>query len=61
MVTGAEEVGLVAVLEVVLDVPHLVVHSDEVLLVYPASKHTLSFVLNTTFTFKFVFKNQFCY
>ena len=47
MVTGAEEVGLVAVLEEVLDVPHLVVHSDEILLVHPASKHGLSFVLKS--------------
>ena len=41
IVTGAEEVGLAAVLEEVLDVPHLVVHCDEVLLVHPASKHFL--------------------
>ena len=36
MVTSSVEVGLVAVLQVVLDVAHLVVHSDEVLLVHPA-------------------------
>ena len=42
-VTGAEEVGLVAVLEEVLDVPHLVVHRDEVLLVHPEPKHHLAF------------------
>ena len=46
IVTGAEEVGLAAVLEEVLDVPHLVVHCDEVLLVHPASKHGLCFLLN---------------
>ena len=36
IVTSSVEVGLVAVLEEVLDVTHLVVHSDEVLLVHPA-------------------------
>ena len=36
LVTSAVEVGLAAVLKVVLDVSHLVVHSDEVLLVHPA-------------------------
>ena len=35
IVTSAVEVGLVCILEVVLDVTHLVVHSDEVLLVDP--------------------------
>ena len=35
---------------------HLVVHSDEVLLVHPASKHGLCFV---TFTFKLVFNFSF--
>ena len=35
IVTSSVEVGLVAVLEVVLDVTHLVVHCDEVLLVHP--------------------------
>ena len=44
IVTVAEEEGLFAVLEVVLDVPHLVVHRDEVLLVHPASLFTFSFL-----------------
>ena len=35
IVTSAVEVGLVCILEVVLDVAHLVVHCDEVLLVHP--------------------------
>ena len=56
IVTSSVEVGLVAVLEVVLDVTHLVVHCDEVLLVHPVdvSFHpsgNLCFVLQITFTF----------
>ena len=35
IVTSAVEVGLVCILQVVLDVAHLVVHCDEVLLVHP--------------------------
>ena len=35
IVTSAVEVGLVCILEVVLDVTHLVVHCDEVFLVHP--------------------------
>ena len=51
IVTSAVEVGLVCILEVVLDVAHLVVHCDEVLLVHPEQQNwfLFQFCLNLLF------------